>query len=432
MTYLDKEKNFVYDGFLKLFDYVKKNNYEGMDPFDGLNSKLFKSTFLYKSRFFRLALIQFCKLCPINFRKLLLVPEGFNAKAGALFLLGNLKMFKATGDEKYKKEAQNLYKKLKEVSIKRGDETWEGLGWGYNFDWQARAFYVPVGTPNIVTSVYVGKALIKYYKLFNDEEALELAKQITEFILNEMILTENENFLCFRYIPNEDAQVHNANLLAASFLASISKYINFGSRLGLLTQQHENSDILNIILYNSEELRGKIQKSLNFSIADINEDGSWAYGTKPFHRWVDNFHTAFNIESLIDIQNIVNIPSLNKTIEKVMQYYLTNLFTEKGLPKYYNNKVYPIDIHVIAEVIIVLNKIKSSKIIYDEKRLNCIEEEILKCLKLFQDKKGYFYFQKNNYFGKYFGEHFLNKIPYIRWGEAWIFFALSTIILADN
>ncbi|GBF23591.1 hypothetical protein tpqmel_0995 [Candidatus Gastranaerophilus sp. (ex Termes propinquus)] len=39
-----------------------------------------------------------------------------------------------------------------------------------------------------------------------------------------MILVENEDYLCFRYIPNEAAQVHNANLLAASFLSSMTKY----------------------------------------------------------------------------------------------------------------------------------------------------------------------------------------------------------------
>jgi len=395
---LDKptDEDYIYKSFLKLFEYVKKHNYEGIDLFDGLNSRLFKNTLLYKNRYFRLALIQFCKRCPINFRKILLVPEGFNPKAGALFLLGTLNMFKVTNDGQYKEEAKKLYGRLKEVLIKRE----KGIGWGYNFDWQARAFYVPQGTPNIVTSVYVGKALIEYYKLFNDDEALQLAKQITEFILNEMIIIENENFLCFRYIPGEKAEVHNANLLAANFLSSMEKYVD------------------------SKELKNKIKKSVNFSTADITDEGAWAYGTKPFHRWVDNFHTAFNIESLIDIRDNLDLQDLNKIIEKTTAYYLDNLFTEQGLPKYYNNKIYPIDIHAIAETFIVLNIIKTSKITYNETKRALIEQQILKCLKVFQDPDGYFYFQKNKYFGKYFW----NKISYIRWGQAWIFFGLSNII----
>lgn len=388
------------NSFQKLFDYVKNNNYEGIDLFDGLNSKLFKNTFLYKnsllSRYFRLALIQFCKLSPINFRKILLIPKGFNPKAGALFLLGNLNMFIATNDKQYKEEAQKLYSRLKKVSIKRV----KGIGWGYNFDWQARAFFVPEGTPNTVTSVFVGKAMIEYYRIFQDAEALRLAEQIAEFLINEMIITENENSLCFGYIPNENAEVHNANLLAASFLSSLEKNIN------------------------SQKFRDKIIKSVNFSTADIDENGAWAYGTKPFHRWVDNFHTAFNIESLIDIRDNLNLTTLDPIIAKITDYYLDNLFTEEGLPKYYNNKIYPIDIHVIAEVIIVLSKIKASRISYNKIKIAEIEQQILKCIKLFQDKKGYFYYQRH--------VHIWNKIPYIRWGQAWMFFGLSKIIFEDK
>lgn len=385
--------NCLQNNFEKLFDYVTKNNYEGYDLFDGLNSRLFKNTFLYKNSFFRLALIQFCKLSPINFRPILLVPKDFNPKGGALFLLGNLNKFKTTGEEKYKIEAQKLYERLKTLTIQRE----QGIGWGYNFDWQARAFYVPIGVPNVVTSVYVGFALIEYYKLFNDNDALEMAKQVSEFILSEMIMFEDEKNLCFRYIPEKDAEVHNANLLAASFLSTIEKY------------------------FLSDEIKTKIKKSLNFSISDIDENGAWAYGTKPFHRWVDNFHTAFNIECLINIRDNLDLPELNGKIEKVLDYYLQNLFTAEGLPKYYNNKLYPIDIHVIAETFVVLSKIKTAQIKYDENKFNCIENTLKKLVEEFQDKKGYFYYQEN----KCFGKNYWNKIPYIRWAQAWMFYALS-------
>lgn len=396
-NFLDNQNSKIFE---RLFEYVKKNNYEGNDLFDGLNSRLFKNSppfnFLYKSRFFRLALIQFCKLSPINFRPFFLVPKEFNPKAGALFLLGNLNMFKNTGDEKYKEEAKKLYVRLKNSCIKRE----KGIGWGYNFDWQARAFFVPIGTPNVVTSVYIGKALLEYYKMFNDAEALELSRQISEFILNEMILFEDKNRLCFRYIPEKDAQVHNANLLAASFLSSVEKH------------------------FDSKDIREKVKKAVNFSMSDVNEDGSWPYGTKPFHRWVDNFHTAFNIESLITIRDNLDWHELDETIEKIIDYYLKNLFTSDGLPMYYNTSLYPIDIHVIAEVIVVLNKIKNSKLKYNDEKLICIENQIFNLIKMFQNNKGYFYFQKTKYFW--------NKISYIRWSQAWMFYALSIILEKEN
>jgi len=391
---IQRDEVSCYDSFEKLFNYVKKHDYKGIDLYDGLNSRLFRGSFLYRSRLFRLALIQFCKLSPINFRNLLLVPKGFNSKAGALFLLGNLNAFKITGEEKYKGEAQRLYERLKETVIERN----EGVGWGYNCDWQARAFFVPEGTPNIVASVYVGRALVEYYETFGCKEALDFAGKIAEFILNEMIMIENEDYLCFRYIPDELAQVHNANLLAASFLSSMKKYSNKAY---------------------SKLLDDKIVKSVNFSIADIDESGSWAYGTQLFHRWVDNFHTAFNIESLLNIRENSDMAELEPVITKITNYYFNNLFTEEGMPKYYNNRPYPIDIHVIAQVLIVLNKIRKSNIAYSETRLQAIEERVVECVKLFQDEEGYFYFQKC--------EHYWNKIPYIRWGQAWMFYALTCV-----
>lgn len=419
--------NFLNNSFNKLFDYVTKNNYEGHDLFDGLNSRLFKNSFFYKSSFFRLALIQFCKLSPINFRPLLFVPKDFNPKGGALFLLGNLNKFKSTGEEKYKIEAQKLYGNLKSLAIRREIGQTGGIGWGYNFDWQARAFYVPIGVPNVVTSVYVGFALIEYYKIFEDNEALEMAKQVSEFILNEMVLFEDENNLCFRYIPEKDAEVHNANLLAASFLSSMCNLIDalapspLAGEGDFQNEQNPASSRKSGEGYMSNEIKNKIRKSVNFSISDIDENGTWAYGTKPFHRWVDNFHTAFNIESLINIRNNLDWPELNETIEKVTDYYFENLFTKEGLPKYYNNKLYPIDIHVIAETMVVLNKIKTAQIKYDQNKFNCIETSLTKLVEEFQDKKGYFYFQENKCFGKYYW----NKIPYIRWAQAWMFYALS-------
>lgn len=363
--------------FDKLFEYVKKEDYKGYDLFDGLNSKLFKHTFLYKSRFFRLCLIQFCKRSPINFRKLLFVEKSFNPKGGALFLLGLLNIYQKTGENIYKTEAENIFARLKECAIKRE----KGIGFGYNFDWQARAFFVPMGTPNVVTSVYVGEAFLEYFRLFNDQNAYDMAREIADFIVNEMIMKETETELCFNYIPKKDAEVHNANLLTARYLTNFDGFENL------------------------------VKKSVKFSIKDINDDGSWAYGTKPFHRWVDNFHTAFNIESLAKI-----CPD-NDIYKKVVDYFIENLFDETGLPKYYNNKLYPIDIHVIAEDLIVIKSLLQNN---QNPKIKLITEKLDLLLQEFQDKKGFFYYQKTK-------KH-ICKIPYIRWNQAWVFYALSVVL----
>jgi len=377
-----------------LLHKVKQDNFKGYDLFDGLNSKLFKATPLYNSSFIRLCFIQFFKRCPINLRKMFLVPKGFNAKGGALFLLGACKMFAKTGEPKYQEMASRLFDLIKKEVIKRE----RGCAWGYNFDWQARAFYVPEGTPNIVTTVFVGHALMDYYETFNDESVKPYILGIKEFILSEMILWENDSQTCFAYIPGQKAEVHNANLLAAALLC----------RMAIFLEEPSLNDL--------------VTKAVNFSIADINEDGYWPYGTMPHHRWMDNFHTAFNLEALLEIRRQMNTDVFDGQIKKVFGYYINHFFLDDGTPKYYHNKLYPVDIHTIAVAILFfagLFEYESDLFTDDDlntaKRL--MEANVNLAINKFWDKRGYFYYQKNRLF--------TNKIPYIRWSQAWMFYALS-------
>lgn len=378
-----------------LKNYVRERNYEGVDLFDGLNSMLFRSTPLYGSKLLRLVVIQFCKNSAINLRPLLMVPSGFNPKGGALFLMGNLNLLRHTKEELYANESYILFQRLKHAAIPRKT----GIGWGYNFDWQARAFFVPQGTPNMVTSVYVGRALLAYYRQFNDAEALELALQVVDFILDEMIHFEDAEKLCFNYIPGKDAEVHNANLLAAAYLA--------------LTLPHFPEA-------RQEVIRQKILKSTRFSVADIRPDGAWPYGTKPFHRWVDNFHTAFNLECLLTISSMLDTEEFMGHFKMVLEYYVHNLFNEEGLPKYYNNKLFPIDVHVLAEVIVLFQVLRKANMALLPDEMKRIERVMSDLVERFQDPKGYFYYQRT--------ARGWNRIPYIRWGQAWMFYALSSCL----
>jgi hypothetical protein len=378
-----------------VFQYIRSSNYEGHDLFDGLNSQIFKTSLFYKSKLLRLALIQFCKKSSTDFRAILMVSKGFNPKGGGLFLLGMLNLYQATGQEVYSNEAYILFQRLRHSVLQRR----VGNAWGYNFDWQARAFFVPVGTPNLVTSVYVGRALLAYHQVFNDLEALELALGVADFILNEMVKFEDENFACFNYIPGEDTEVHNASLLGASYLAEV---------------------FCHLPEVRQPAVREKILKATRFAVLDINPDGSWPYGTQPFHRWVDNFHTAFNIESLYRIQHHLQTDEFTVVYRQVTEYYMDHLFTQEGIPKYYNNSTYPIDVHVLAESIVLMQLLRLTAFEGKESRRLAIENSLLTLCEEFQDSKGYFYYQKM--------KCGWNRIPYIRWGQAWMFYAMSSCL----
>ena len=70
--------------------WCRERGHAGHDPFDALNSRLFRATPLKHSRLARLAWTQAFKRSPVNLRPLALVPAGRNAKGTALFALAAL------------------------------------------------------------------------------------------------------------------------------------------------------------------------------------------------------------------------------------------------------------------------------------------------------------------------------------------------------
>ena len=93
--------------FQKLKSYCELENFEGWDPYDGLNSKVFQTLpFIKHSALCRLVMIQGFKRCPLNLRRILMVPKGHNAKGLALFLSGYCNLYHAV------KENTSLEQKL--------------------------------------------------------------------------------------------------------------------------------------------------------------------------------------------------------------------------------------------------------------------------------------------------------------------------------
>jgi hypothetical protein len=134
---------FEINSYKKLKFYCEAEHLKGWDPYDGLNSKLFQFLPYFKSSaFWRLCVIQGFKRCPINLRKLLLVPKDYNAKGIGLFLQGYCNLVKAVREYPYLiseigKEEDLLLKVnvVAELLISlqsKGD--YHGACWGYNFD----------------------------------------------------------------------------------------------------------------------------------------------------------------------------------------------------------------------------------------------------------------------------------------------------------
>jgi hypothetical protein len=106
-------------------------------------------------------------------------------------------------------------------------------------------------------------------------------------------------------------------------------------------------------------------------------------------------------------------------LEKGFDYYINTFFTDEGVSKYYTNSVYPIDIHSPAQLIITLVRLGK---FHEYKFL--ADKVISWTINNMQSDNGYFYYQINKYF--------TSKIPYMRWAQAWMFYALSEYMLKDK
>ena len=156
-------------------DYCIRNNWAGFDPYDGLNSRLFNALPFVQNRICRLIFIQAMKRSPINFRPIFLVPKEENPKGLAVFCSALLILSK-TGFSKNDDTILHLLKRL--IALKSKDTPY--FCWGYNFDWQSRAFFLPKFVPNIICTTFAGNALLDAYDKFADSATIWIWRSVPE------------------------------------------------------------------------------------------------------------------------------------------------------------------------------------------------------------------------------------------------------------
>lgn len=376
----------------QMLEGARKDSFAGYDPFDGLNSKLFDVAPVLRKGIVGLAWIQLFKQLPLNLRPLLGVPKKRNPKGIGLFILGLIEDFKRTSDVTYLEEAIELADWL--LTQQCDQDKWLHACWGYHFDWKARAFYVPQGKPNVITTIYVSQALFALANVLEKQSSAAVGKyrqpavDSASFIV-DTLYTEADGRTFFAYIPGESAFVHNASLWAAAWVAVVGRY----------TQNHHYC-----------ELALKVARQ---SVSEQSEDGSWVYGARHHHQFIDGFHTGYNLEALDLIRRTLEVTEFDESIEKGLTYYKNHFFDEDGTAKYYSNNRYPLDMHSVAQAVITLLKVGGA----DEDF--ALAEKIISWSigELYLSDKKQFLYQKT--------KRFVNKINYTRWTQAWVYYSFS-------
>jgi hypothetical protein len=365
----------------RLMSWIEAEGFRGYDPYDALNSPFIRVASL-GLKYPRIAATQLLKVLPFNIRPLLGIRKDYNPKGLGLFLWGYGRLYALEGRPEHLQTAERLLDLLEDCRSRGGS----GNSWGYNFPWQSRSFSLPRWTPTIVNSAFIGHALIDAWRHTELKRALDLALPIAEFILRDLNRTGSEDEFCFSYTPLDHTVIHNASLLGASFLARIHG------------------------ITGDNEQRTAALAALRWSMRRQQADGSWLHAETNYQRWIDSFHTGFNLQSLLYFLQEGYWEEARDGFIRGTDFYQKHFFLEDGTPKYYQDRVWPIDIHAPSQAVVFFSMMGG--------RYRDFAGHLLSwMIRRMQDEEGYFHFQIT--------PRGTNRIPYMRWSQAWAFNALT-------
>ncbi len=376
---------------LKLLQYCEAEGWAGYDPYDALNSKVFEILPLLNSRLPRLALTQALKRSPVNLRRLALVPKMQNAKALALCLSALLKLNGSGVIER----ADLIELMIDRLSGLRSPGAQYSC-WGYSFPWQSRKVIVSRGDPNVVCTTFVAGALLDAYEQRQDERSLAMAVSAAEYMLNDLYW-EDDRGSGFSYpMPGLRTETHNASLLAAALFCRVAHHTGEAKFLA------------------------PAMKVARYSAVKQNADGSWYYGELDSQRWIDNFHTGYNLTALRQIQAYAVTNEFEENLRRGFEFYRTHFIREDGAARYFHDGTYPIDIHCVAQSILTLVEFRD----LNAGSLELANSVFRWAMKHMRDEQGFFYYRVLR--------ACTIRTSYMRWSQAWMLLALASLLVDSN
>lgn len=372
------------DSIERLVLWLRRNDYQGYDTFDGLSARFVRPLTL-ENKFLRTVLQQGVRRFPLNLRPMLGVRKSYSSKAMGFFARGYIRLHACTNDPQWANEATRALEWL----ISNKSRGYHGACWGNHFDYQSRGFYLPKGIPTVVWTSLIGHAFLDAYLHFGNEQYLQVAVSACESILHDLMRIPDREGECISYIPGARCLVHNANTLGASLLArtySLSghEYLDAARRAFCYTAQYQRPD------------------------------GSWWYGEREDMHWVDNFHTAYVLDCFKIYHDATGDNSFEGTLARGYDYWAHTFFLPDGTPKYYNHKVAPLDIQCASQAIDTLVYFGET----DAASVSLAAKVAFWTIRNMQDADGHFYYRRYN-------SWLVNKTPTLHWGQATMLCSLA-------
>jgi hypothetical protein len=373
--------------------WIESRQFKGFEPFDLLNSPyLCGSFFGYWARkpLPGILLIQAGKrFAGLRLRQVLKVPPSRNPKALGLCLSAYCDLARSGCDV----SAEAIWLKNELIRLRSPHEA--DYCWGYDWDYLSlRGSRLPAFSPNCIASYFCATAMLAMSEVFGDAEARQIGESVAHFLATRLHRSfESKDEICFSYAPNDKTLIYNSSALTGVFLARIGRLCGNDTYLSLA------------------------RKAMAFLKRGQLESGGWHYGQLRRQSWIDNFHTSYNVCALLDYRRITGDQVFEEAMLLGHRYYLSTFFTDDGAPKYFHNRLFPIDIHACSQAI--LHFVAFSSI--DPTALESAWKTFHWTMRNMAAPNGSFYYQRHRLW--------INRTPYMRWGQAWMLRALARLLL---
>jgi hypothetical protein len=393
-------KSSLRNSTLSLIRWIEENDYSSYDHYDYLSTKMGlvgKRLFASKKLiigFPLLALIFFLDACFPQSRKII-SKKAPSAEAIPRIASAYFNLYRITGSPLYLQRGSYLLDWL----IGNLSLTDHGVGWGLHFDWQGRSF-VPQQTPCVTLTAYATEAFMEGYQLTGKNFYLDIVQETSDFVAHDLNRKTDGTRTALSYTPLDQNFVINANSYAARILVDSLKFRE------------------------DDEKRKLVEQIVNYLLSQQRADGAWFYFDEddvPEKRnFIDSFHSCFVLENLFLIWKWNRDARLKNAIERGLEFFEDHFITDEFSVRYYYSYPYPtgikVDIRGCAEAIhcfALLSEIFQHSLDLSIKIARWTIHRM-------QDKDGYFYF-------RIYPTH-TNKMPYIRWGQAPMFNALTLLL----
>lgn len=377
----------------RILETARELNWAGYSKHDALNAPWLEAM-AGRSRLLRLAAIQLVMRSPLHVRPWLGVRSARDPKGLALFARALLFRAHSLGDADAEADARALLDWL----LEHPAPGFELFAWGYPYPWQDVGFFAPRHFPNRVVTSNVAQALMDGYERLGDPRYLEASGRVVRFLLEApRTLYEDPDHRCVSYVPSEDVSwiVMDVPALAG---AAAARYAS---------------------LTNDRRIMTEAGRLIRYVASKQTAYGAWFYAEPPgaSHITHDNYHTGIILDTLLQYTRASGSDEFMPAYHRGLEYYRDHLFEADGAPRFMNHRPWPRDIHGAAQGIITFSFAQGATGQGAETARRVLEWTLEH---MWNPANGWFHYQKRRLA--------TIRIPLLRWGQAWMAYALSVYL----